>query len=152
MYKDWAHLPPSTCSCTSICLSIHPSPVHSSIHPFIVCVCVCVCVCSVVPGSLQHTRLLCPWDFPGKNTAVDYHSLLLGNLPDPGIKLASPMSPALQVDSLPLSHWRSPSILLLMNIQRNMSQNCMHPVLTTSQCGLIWEFLFFFLALSLHCF
>ena len=139
---------------SSIYLFLH---IYLSVNPPIPCSFVypsfyCVCVCSVVPGSLQHTRLLCPWDFPGKNTAVDYHFLLLGNLPDPGIKLASPMSPALQVDSLPLSHWRSPSILLLMNIQRNMSQNCMHPVLTTSQCGLIWEFLFFFLALSLHCF
>ena len=28
-----------------------------------------------------------------------------GDLPDPGIKLASPVAPALQVDSLPLSHW-----------------------------------------------
>ena len=30
-----------------------------------------------------------------------------GYIPDPGIELASPMSPALQVDSLPLSYWRS---------------------------------------------
>ena len=30
-----------------------------------------------------------------------------GNLPNPGIELASPVSPALQVDSLPLSHQRS---------------------------------------------
>ena len=28
-----------------------------------------------------------------------------GDLPDPGIKPASPVSPALQADSLPLSHW-----------------------------------------------
>ena len=30
-----------------------------------------------------------------------------GNLPDPGIKPESPVSPALQVGSLPLSHWES---------------------------------------------
>ena len=36
-----------------------------------------------------------------------------GDLPDPGIKLVSPAAPALQVDSLPLSHWESPSIHLL---------------------------------------
>ena len=31
-----------------------------------------------------------------------------GDLPDPGIKLAtSAVSPALQADSLPLSHWES---------------------------------------------
>ena len=31
-----------------------------------------------------------------------------GDLPDPGIELMSPVSPALQVDSLLLSHWGSP--------------------------------------------
>ena len=33
-----------------------------------------------------------------------------GDLPNPGIELASPVAPALQADSLPLSHWGSPSI------------------------------------------
>ena len=31
-----------------------------------------------------------------------------GDLPDPGMEPVSPVSPALQVDSLPLSHWGSP--------------------------------------------
>ena len=31
-------------------------------------------------------RLLCPWDFPGKNTGVACHFLLLGNLLNPGIE------------------------------------------------------------------
>ena len=31
-----------------------------------------------------------------------------GDLPDPGTELASPVSPALQAESLPLSHWGSP--------------------------------------------
>ena len=31
-----------------------------------------------------------------------------GDLPNPGIKLTSPAAPALQVESLPLSHWGSP--------------------------------------------
>jgi len=30
------------------------------------------------------------------------------DLPNPGIKPASPVAPALQADSLPLSHWESP--------------------------------------------
>jgi len=34
-------------------------------------------------------RLLCPWDFPGKNTGMACHFLLLGNLLDPGIELMS---------------------------------------------------------------
>ena len=37
-----------------------------------------------------------------------------GDLPDPGIEPASPVAPALQADSLPLSHWGSPYISLYM--------------------------------------
>ena len=48
--------------------------------------------------GLYTARLLCPWDFPGKNTGVGCHALLQGkDLPSPGIE---PRSPALQVDSL----------------------------------------------------
>ena len=41
--------------------------------PDVCCVCVCVCVCSAMsdslwPHGLQPARLLCPWDFRGKNT------------------------------------------------------------------------------------
>ena len=38
---------------------------------------------------LYPARLLYPWDFPGKNTGVDCHFLLQGNLPNPGIEPAS---------------------------------------------------------------
>ena len=41
------------------------------------------------------TRLLCPWDFSGKNTRVSCHFLLQGNLSHPGIEPTSPASPAL---------------------------------------------------------
>ena len=34
---------------------------------------------SLWPSGLQPTRLLCPWDPPGKNTAVGCHSLLQGS-------------------------------------------------------------------------
>ena len=53
---------------------------------------------SLQPHRLQPTKLLCPWDSPGKNTGVGCHFLLQGNLPNSGIK---PRSPALQADSLP---------------------------------------------------
>ena len=33
-------------------------------------------------------RLLCPWNFPGKNTGVACHFLLQGNLLNPGIELS----------------------------------------------------------------
>ena len=56
--------------------------------------CVCVFSHSVLsdssrPRGLKPSRLLCPWDSPGRNTGVDCHFLLQGNLPDPGITLAS---------------------------------------------------------------
>ena len=50
-------------------------------------------------------RLLCLWDFPGKNTGVGCHFLLQG------IFLTQRLNLCLlhwQADSLPLSHLRSP--------------------------------------------
>ena len=50
----------------------------------------CVCVsCSVMSESLRPhrlwpIRLLCLWDFPGKNTGVDCHSFLQRNFPTQG--------------------------------------------------------------------
>ena len=53
---------------------------------------------SLQPCGLKPAKLFCPWDSPGKNTAVGCHALLQGNLPNPGIE---PCSAAMQVDSLP---------------------------------------------------
>ena len=39
---------------------------------------------SLRPQGLQPTRLLCPWDFPGKSTGVGCYSLLLGIFPTQG--------------------------------------------------------------------
>ena len=33
---------------------------------------------SLRPHGLSPARLLCPWNFPGKNTGVGYHLLLQG--------------------------------------------------------------------------
>ena len=46
--------------------------------------CVCVCVFShfqlfVTPWTVACQRLLCPWDFPSKNTGVGCHFLLHGS-------------------------------------------------------------------------
>ena len=69
----------------------------------------CLTLCD--PHELQPTRLLRPWDSPGKNTGVAFHlvesaphvgNYVAGGLPDPGIEPASLTPPALQVDSLPL--------------------------------------------------
>ena len=60
---------------------------------------------SVISDTLQPHGLYSPWNSPGQNTGVGScslewvaHSLLQGNLPNPGIK---PRCPALQADSLP---------------------------------------------------
>ena len=69
--------------------------------------CVCVhLVALIVSDSLWSyvlwpTRLLCPWNSPGKNTAVGCHALPPSrDLPDPGIELGSP--------ALLLNHGGSP--------------------------------------------
>ena len=36
------------------------------------------------PYELQPARLLCPWNFPGKNTGVGCHALLQGIFPTQG--------------------------------------------------------------------
>ena len=47
------------------------------------------------PHGLQSTRLLCPWDSPGKIARVGLPFPTPGDLPDPGIEPVSPSSPVL---------------------------------------------------------
>ena len=69
----------------------------------------CVYSCSVVsnslwPHGLQPARLLCPWNYPGKNTEVGSHFLLQGIFPT---QRSNPHILGLllwQAGSLPLSH------------------------------------------------
>ena len=42
---------------------------------------------SLKPYGLQPTRLLCPWNYPGKNTGVGSHSLLQEIFPTQGSNL-----------------------------------------------------------------
>ena len=72
--------------------------------------------CSVVsdslkPHELQLTRLLYPWDFPGKNDGVGCHFLLQGISLTPGSNLHLLH---VQVDYLPLYLLGSPQIRELM--------------------------------------
>ena len=70
-----------------------------------------VTICAVLSHSLvsdslwshglRPTRLLCPWDSPGKNTGVGCRALLQGIFPTQGSNLG--LLPW-QVDSLPQSH------------------------------------------------
>ena len=67
----------------------------------------CVCsVASVVSDSLQShglepTRILHPWNFPGKSTGVGCHFLLQGIFPTPG---SNPGLPRCKQMLYPLSH------------------------------------------------
>ena len=44
----------------------------------------CCCLVTKSCLTLQPTSLLCPWNFPGKNTGVDCHFLLQGIFPTQG--------------------------------------------------------------------
>ena len=77
------------------------------------------------PGSSVHG------DSPGKNTGVDFHVLLQGNLPNLGIK---PRSPILQADSLPTETPGKPqntgvgtlSILQRIFLTHKLNQGLLH--------------------------
>ena len=82
----------------------------------------CVLSCSVMSYSLQPhglypARLLCPWDFPGKNAEVGCHFLLQGIFKGLNPHLLSLLN--WQADSLPLrylgSHWYIMYIMLLLH-------------------------------------
>ena len=59
---------------------------------------------SVIPWTIA-TRLLCPWDFPSKNTGVGYHFLFQGIFPTQG----------LNPHRLVLLYWQTGSLPLLIN-------------------------------------
>ena len=63
---------------------------------------------SLQPHGLQPARLLCPWNFPGKNTGVGCHFLLLGIFPTQGSNLHLLLLLHYQVDSLPLHRLEAP--------------------------------------------
>ena len=77
------------------------------------CVCVCTCVCACIQSFSRVRLFATSWTIACQAPLSmgffrqEYRSGLSfpppGDLPDPGIKPASPVSPALQVDSIPLS-------------------------------------------------
>ena len=87
-------------------------------HPYTYSFNSCICVRSVMSNSLQPYDCSPPGFSSMEFSRQEYCSTGLpfpppGDLPNPGIELVSPMSPALQADSLPLSHWGSPIYTLL---------------------------------------
>ena len=75
-----------------------PSPTHITLYCHYSVAKSCL---TLPPHGLQTARLLCPWDFPGKNTEVGSHSLLQGIFPTQG---SNPCFLYWQVGSLPLSN------------------------------------------------
>ena len=63
---------------------------------------------TVQPHELQSTRLICPWNSPGKNTRVGCLSILQGIFLTQGSNPAR--SPALQADSLQCVSQGSPNL------------------------------------------
>ena len=68
---------------------------------------------SLWPHGPQPTRLLCSWDFPGKNTGVGCHFLFQGIFPNQGLNPFPCKSPALQVD---FHHWTIGEALLFSEL------------------------------------
>ena len=73
----------------------------------------------VRPSGRQATRLLCPWDSPGKSTGVGCHALLQG------IFLTQRLNPRL----LHLLYWQAGSLPLLLLLLSHFSRVrlCMTP-------------------------
>ena len=103
--------------------------------------CVYVCACSVMSDSLwshglQTTKLLCPWDFPGKNTGVGCHFLLQGILLTQGLNLRLLHW---QADSLPLYHLGSsiPEASIRSLLSSRISNYCPEGLFKLQHCSFI---------------
>ena len=70
-----------------LCRSMVRWPVSGCLLPFPVWAC-SVTSNSLRPHGLQPTRLLCPWDSPGKQTGAGCHLLLQGTFPTQRSKLS----------------------------------------------------------------
>ena len=66
----------------------------------------------MTPWTIVPARLLCPWDFPGKNTGVGTHVPLQEIFPTQG---STPCLQHWQADCLPLSHLGNTSYLIIVH-------------------------------------
>ena len=82
------------------CISHSPEQDRLPNNYTVICCCLVAqsCLDLLWPYGLQPTRLLCPWDFPDKNTGVGCHFLLQGIFPTQG---SNPHFLHWQADSLP---------------------------------------------------
>ena len=73
-------------------------------------VCVCAQSCPALCNPLGYSSPGIALGFPRQEYWSDLPFSTAGNLPEPGIELASPASPALQANSLPTEPWGKPVI------------------------------------------
>ena len=87
-----------------ISIFLHFFPRH--MNPMRVCACSATQLCLTLlwPRGLWPSSLLCPWDYPGKNTGVGRHFLLQGIFLTQGLNSYLLCFLHWQVGSLPLSH------------------------------------------------
>ena len=79
---------------------------------------------SLQPFRLQHIRLLCPWDSPGKNTGgLLFPSARGGIFPTQGSNLCLLHLLHWQADSLPLSHLGNSKYIHLAYIQIHIDRD-----------------------------
>ena len=83
------------------------------------------------PCGLWPVRLLCPWDFPGKNAGMGCNFLLCGFFLSQESSLCLLRLLHWQVDSLLLSHLGSPWICMLIY------KSCVHLCILVSDCMLV---------------
>ena len=88
-------------SLKQILISVKPSPLLPHLLSLLL---LSVMSNSLWAPGLQPARLLCPWDFPGKNTGVGCYSLLQGIFLTQGSNPCPLHLLLQQADSLPLSH------------------------------------------------
>ena len=103
------------------------------------------CPTLLQPHGLSPTRLLCPWNFPGKNMGVGCYFLLQGIFPTQG---SNPCLLHWQADSVPLSHLGSPCWFLASSSAKNyILLRCFSsllPISTVLNCRQYDSYLFFF--------
>ena len=93
----------------------------------------CLTLCH--PHGLQPARLLCPWDFPGKNTGAGCHFLLQGILPTQGSNLGLLQCRRIlyQLPMREATGGYSHNILMQFDDSPQVTEQ--HPVVRTSPAG-----------------
>ena len=89
----------------------------------------CMTFCNPI-GCMQPVRLLCPWDFPGKNTGVGCHFLLHRIFPTQGLNLGLLHCRWILYH---LNHQGSPNLIgITLNLQISLDNMTILAILTLS--------------------